>query len=98
MRVRVPRRAARRSYQTETIKNTFLHRVSFIQHIFTRVIPPPLPHNHPMRKKHCFYTQPLRYSDQVSCACVPARLPALLQLSSMHAHACDRRVALLCPL
>lgn len=53
------------SYQTETIKNTFLHRVSFIQHVFTRVIPLPLPGGHPHKAKHDFWVEPLRYSDQV---------------------------------
>jgi len=53
------------SYQQKTIKNTYLHQISLLQHVFTRVIPLPLPWNHPLKQKHCFWTQPIRYSDQV---------------------------------
>lgn len=53
------------SYQDRTIKNTYLHRIAMLQHVFTRVIPLPMPWNHPLKSKLCFWTQPLRYSDQV---------------------------------
>ena len=52
------------SYQTATVDNTYLHRVAMIQHTFLRVIPTPMPHGHPDRSRLCFYSQPLRYSDQ----------------------------------
>ncbi len=53
------------AYQTATIANSYLHRVALIQHVFTRVIPLPMPHNHPLRLSQCFWSQPLRYADQV---------------------------------
>jgi hypothetical protein len=52
------------SYQQKTIKNVYLHQISLIQHVLMRVIPLPLPWNHPLKQKHCFWTQPIRYSDQ----------------------------------
>jgi hypothetical protein len=53
------------SYQTNTIDNSYLHRVALIQYTMLRVIPIPLPLDHPDRERLCFYAQPLRYSDQV---------------------------------
>lgn len=53
------------SYQNATIKNTYLHRVALIQHLFTTAIPLPLPHNHPARETECFWSQPMRYADQI---------------------------------
>ena len=53
------------AYQTATIANTYLHRVALIQHVFTRVIPLPMPHNHPKRKSQCFWSQPINFADQV---------------------------------
>jgi hypothetical protein len=52
------------SYQTDQIKNTYQLRVALIQHLFTRVIPMPLPHDHP-RKHLCMWSQPIRYETQV---------------------------------
>ena len=52
-------------YQKDVIKNTFLHRAALIQHLFTRVIPLPLPDNHPEKQQRCFWaTQNIRYADQ----------------------------------
>lgn len=51
--------------QAAMVKNSYLHRAAMIQHLFTRVIPLPLPHNHPERNQRCFWhAQPLRYADQ----------------------------------
>ena len=37
------------------IKNTYCLRVALIQHLFTRVLPLPLPLRHPRRKGQCFW-------------------------------------------
>jgi hypothetical protein len=51
--------------QHTKIKNTACLRVSLIQHLFTRVLPTPLPPNHPNRGLECFWdSQPIRYADQ----------------------------------
>ena len=43
------------AYQTEVTKNTFCLRVALVQHVFTRVVPLPLPPRHPQRETHCFW-------------------------------------------
>jgi hypothetical protein len=51
--------------QMHLLKNTYMFRVALIQHLFTRVIPIPLPVNHPERLKKCFWAaQPMRYETQ----------------------------------
>ena len=50
--------------QRDVVRNSFLHRVALIQHLFTRVIPLPLPHNLPESQTRCFWAQPLLYVDQ----------------------------------
>eukprot|EP01052_Picozoa_sp_SAG31_P027599 SAG31_NODE_2595_length_5421_cov_2.387636_1_plen_358_part_10 len=53
------------AYQKDVIKNTYLHRAALIQHLFTRVIPLPMPDNHPEKKQRCFWAnQQIRYADQ----------------------------------
>ena len=53
------------SYQTDLIKNTYMLRASLIVHLFTDVIPMPLPTNHPQRDTQCFWaSQPMRYETQ----------------------------------
>lgn len=64
-------------------KNTYCHRVSLIQHLVTRVIPIPLPLNHPERGLKCFWaSQPMRYETQ-------ADLLRLLDLLNRHYGACS---------
>ena len=58
------------AYQTEVTKNTFCLRVALVQHVFTRVVPLPLPPRHPQRDTHCFWAaahreRTLRYETQV---------------------------------
>jgi hypothetical protein len=51
--------------QCDLIKNTYCIRTSLIQHLFTRVLPMPLPYNHPDRSRRCFWScAPMRYADQ----------------------------------
>ena len=52
-------------YQTETIKNTYMLRVAMIQHVFTQVIPIPMPINHPDRASLDIWAQPMKYETQV---------------------------------
>lgn len=52
------------SSQTNHIKNTHFLRVSLIQHLFTQVIPIPLPHNHP-KKQDCPYSKEISYHLQL---------------------------------
>lgn len=52
------------SAQTDQIKNTYYLRVSLIAHLFTHVIPLPLPHNH-AKKAQCLYEQPIPYFLQI---------------------------------
>ena len=42
------------AYQHKLVKNTFCLRVSLIRHIFTSVMPMPLPEHHPRRDSQCF--------------------------------------------
>lgn len=52
--------------QAGRIKNSYLHRVAIIQHLMIRVLPLPLPHNHPECAARCFWSsQPVRYETQV---------------------------------
>lgn len=54
------------SYQTETIKNTYMLRVSLIQHLFTSVLPVPLPCTHSQRDTLCLWrAEPMRYERQI---------------------------------
>ena len=69
--------------QMSLMKNTYCHRVSLIQHLITRVIPIPLPLNHPHRETKCFWArQPMRYETQ-------ADLLRLLDLVNRHYAACS---------
>lgn len=53
------------SNQSKLIRNSYTLRVCLIQHLFLRVIPLPLPINHPERKKKCFWqAQDIRYETQ----------------------------------
>jgi hypothetical protein len=50
-------------YQKDTIKNSYLHRAALMQHLFTRVIPLPLPQNED--QSECFWGScQMRYADQ----------------------------------
>ena len=50
-------------YQNDTIKNSYLHRAAVMQHLFTRVIPLPLPENED--QSECFWGScQMRYADQ----------------------------------
>ena len=57
------------SYQTETIKNTYMLRVAMIQHVFTQVIPIPMPINHPDRAVDDLWAQPMKYDNPPSQHC-----------------------------
>ena len=66
------------SNQADQIKNTYCLRVALLQHLFTEVVPLPLPHNHPHRATRCFWgSQPMRYETQ-------AELMRLLALLGRH--------------
>ena len=69
------------SYQTETIKNTYMLRVAMIQHVFTQVIPIPMPINHPDRASLDIWAQPMKYETQVE-------LLRVIRLISRHYAAC----------
>jgi len=63
------------SNQDKLIKNTMCIRVSLLTHLFTGVIPLPLPLGHPQREAQCFWvSQPMRYETQADIL----RLTALL--------------------
>lgn len=51
-------------YQRSTIRHSILHRVAILQQLATRVLPMPLPQDHPERFR-CFYRQPIRYETQL---------------------------------
>jgi hypothetical protein len=52
-------------HQRRLLKNTYYLRVALIQHLFTAVLPMPLPLDHPCRDSHCFWaSQPMRYETQ----------------------------------
>ena len=64
--------------QAHAMKNTYLHRVSLIANLLTKVIPMPLAPQHPHRATHCFWTaQPMKYETQ-------AELLRSLSLVSQH--------------
>jgi hypothetical protein len=51
--------------QRNLIRNTYTLRACLIQHLFTRVIPLPLPITHPSWQTKCFWrAQPIRYETQ----------------------------------
>jgi hypothetical protein len=75
------------SYQHETVRNTYLHRLALITHVVTHVIPLPMPLNDDRRGEHCFYTQPLRYAIQVD-------ILRSLHLVSRHFTACALSIKL----
>ena len=53
--------------QRGLIRNTYCLRVALIRHLFTRVMPLPLPHGHPRRRQQCFWAadcRPMRYETQ----------------------------------
>lgn len=56
------------SNQRKYVKNTYMLRVSLVQHVFTHVLPLPLPHNHPDKATKCFWSsraKGMRYETQV---------------------------------
>jgi hypothetical protein len=53
------------SNQRSLIRNSYTIRLCLIEHLFLRVIPLPLPVNHPERESKCFWhSQPMRYETQ----------------------------------
>lgn len=53
------------SNQRNLIRNSYTLRLCLIEHLFLRVIPLPLPLNHPDRESKCFWhAQPMRYETQ----------------------------------
>ena len=53
------------AYQRHIVKNTFCLRVALVRHLFSNVIPMPLPAHHPKRATQCFWhSQPMRYETQ----------------------------------
>eukprot|EP01051_Picozoa_sp_SAG22_P017750 SAG22_NODE_2812_length_2187_cov_2.060824_1_plen_134_part_10 len=51
--------------QSGSMKNSFLHRVVMITNLFTKIVPVPLPFDHPHRNEQCFWSaQPMRYETQ----------------------------------
>ena len=53
------------SNQRKLVHNSYTLRLCMIEHLFVRVIPLPLPINHPRREKECFWhAQPMRYETQ----------------------------------
>lgn len=72
--------------QSDLIKNTYCLRLSLLQHLFTTVIPLPLPHNHPDRDTRCFWAsanraEPMRHETQ-------SDILRLLHLLCRHYAAC----------
>ena len=68
--------------QMRDMTNTYLVRVSLIQHLVTQVIPLPMPCTHPERGLRCFWaTQEMRYETQ-------ADLLRLLNMVCRHFAAC----------
>ena len=60
------------------LNNSYGRRVALIQHLFTRVVPLPLPVSHPKRDESCFwYSNPMRYETQLD-------LLRLLDLCTRH--------------
>jgi hypothetical protein len=53
--------------QSDSIRNSYTLRMCLIEHLFVRVIPLPLPLNHPKRNSRCFWhAQPIRYETQMN--------------------------------
>eukprot|EP00965_Chrysotila_dentata_P084793 2798800-Pleurochrysis_carterae.AAC.1 len=51
--------------QMAHLANTYCHRIALIQNLMLRVIPLPLPCNHPRRDELCFWRrEPMRYETQ----------------------------------
>lgn len=56
------------SNQRNLIRNSYTLRLCLIEHLFVRVIPLPLPVNHPERNSKCFWhAQSMRYETQADC-------------------------------
>jgi len=56
------------SNQRNLIRNSYTLRLCLIEHLFVRVIPIPLPVNHPERNTKCFWhAQSMRYETQADC-------------------------------
>jgi hypothetical protein len=53
------------AYQKKTLKNTYLLRVSLIQHLFTAVLPVPLPLDHEEIDRCLWASVPIEYETQV---------------------------------
>lgn len=47
-------------HQRRLLKNTYCLRVALVQHLFTAVLPMPLPLDHPQRDDHCFWASKVR--------------------------------------
>jgi hypothetical protein len=62
--------------QSDLIHNSYFLRTSLITHLFTSVIPLPLPYNHPLIAQ-CFWSQKMHYETQ-------ADLLRLLNLLARH--------------
>ena len=41
------------------MQQTFLHRAALVHHLVLRVLPLPMPHNHPERAASCLWAQPM---------------------------------------
>ena len=63
--------------QSAAMRNSYLHRVALITHVFLRVLPLPLPHTHPRHEAQCFWASAMSYAEQ-------AALLRLLEQLSRH--------------
>jgi hypothetical protein len=46
--------------QSDSVKHSYLHRAGLVHHLVLRVLPIPLPMNHPQRQTLCFWaSQPM---------------------------------------
>lgn len=72
----------RLQYQHGAVSNTYLLAMALLQHVFTIVIPLPLPPNHPRAAKQCLWQQPLKAEVQVE-------MLRHLRLISRHVAACS---------
>ena len=89
--------------QKDLIKNTYCLRVALVQHLFTHVLPLPLPHLHPRKDSQCFWgiNQDIRYETQVDILRLLEMLcrhfsAASLSLKVTRSFDCARIVTLAC--